>query len=101
MDKFIELNHGLIRVKDIIGVSDMFWSNVEIKPKNTKGKKNSLGPTKTKTKKGWGFSIFTVNNKISTYPTESYFNYNSNTRKYTLQKHIEFKSLLKSLCENE
>jgi hypothetical protein len=88
--RFIKLNHGLVNKETIVGVSDVFWSEVEVKPRKSKNKKNTLGPTKNKTKRGWGFSVFTLNHKITVFPTLSTTNYSSNTRELTLQRHKEF-----------
>jgi hypothetical protein len=103
MSRFIKLNHGIVDADLIVGVSDPFWTDVEVKPRKNTKKKPGMGITKAKTKKAYGFSvILRDNNKVTTYPTVSPLGaYSTNTKRLTLQVHQEIIRLIQNEDETK
>jgi hypothetical protein len=101
MSRFIKLNHGIIDADLVIGVSDPFWRNVEVKPRKNTTKKPGMGIVKPKTRKAWGFNVHLERVNVTIYPTTSVTAYNSNTKKFTLQYHQEVIKLIRNEDETK
>lgn len=102
MKKFIELNHGIVEIDKIIGISDPFFQLADVIPKKSKKTKPiSMGLTKKKTIRMYGFNVLLApSSSVTVIPTSKPYVSSSNTKKYTLQKHKELKDLLLQ-CEKE
>lgn len=93
--RFIKLNHGIIDINAIVGVSDIFYLEAEVKPRSTKKKTMRIGLAKKKIKRLWSFNVFLKTRvAITVTPTIVPFKISSNSQRGTFRYHQELIQLL-------